>query len=106
VPGLLRNELSNNQTIDFYGYISHRVEKSGKISVQINITELIGQSKNKISEADIKTLEVLQKKAKLGYRDVDSYIKKSIYENKTLDIIIIIGKNAIIDEDIKHQLQE
>lgn len=106
VPGLLRNELTNNQTIDFYGYISHRVEKSGKISVQVNITELIGQTKNKISEADIKTLEVLQKKAKLWYRDVDSYIKKSIYENKTLDIIIIIGKNAIIDEDIKHQLQE
>lgn len=106
MPWLLRNELTNNQTIDFYGYITHRVEKTGKISIQINISELIGQSENKISDDDIKTFEVLQKKAKLWYRDVDSYIKKSIYENKTLNIIILIGKNAIVDNDIKHQLQE
>lgn len=106
VPGLLRNELTNNQTIDFYGYITHRVEKTGKISIQVNISELIGQTENKISDDDIKTFEVLQNKAKLWYRDVDSFIKKSIYENKTLNIIILIGKNAIVDNDIKHQLQE
>lgn len=106
VPGLLRNELANNQTIDFYGYITHRVEKTGKISILVNISDLIGQTENKISDDDIKTFEVLQKKAKLWYRDVDSYIKKSIYEGKTLNIIILIGKNAIVDNDIKHQLQE
>ena len=106
VPGLLRNELTNNQTIDFYGYITHRVEKTGKISILVNISELIGQTENKISDDDIKTFEVLQKKAKLWRRDVDSYIKKSIYEGKTLNIIILIGKNAIVDNDIKHQLQE
>jgi len=65
VPGLLRNELTNNQSIDFYGYITHRVEKTGKISIQINISELIGQTENRISDDDIKTYEILQKKAKL-----------------------------------------
>jgi exodeoxyribonuclease VII large subunit len=36
----------------------------------------------------------------------DSLIKTKIINNEAISIAVLIGKSAIIDEDIKHQLKE
>ncbi len=106
VPDLLRSRITNNKTIEIVCYISKKPSKNGTIQLNANITDLLNQTVNKYSDDDIKSLEVQQKKAMQGFRDLDSYIKKSIYDGRRLVIKIILGKSAIIDADIKHQMSE
>ncbi|HEY4107866.1 exodeoxyribonuclease VII large subunit [Puia sp.] len=107
VPALLRNGLTNNKTIEFYGYITKRVVlNGGRIEVHAVMTQLLQQTANTYSEKDVRAIEVLQKKAALGFGDVDNFLKGRIVNEEMVRIRILIGKTAIIDSDISHALEE
>ncbi len=107
VPGLLRAQLMPNQVIECSAYLSKRIQlNGGKIDLQLNIIELVSQSVSTYTEDQLKAFQVLERKAEVGYRDVDGFIKSKIINSEPLTVCIIIGKAGIIDSDIKHQLQE
>lgn len=107
VPGLIRSQLTQNQTIECYAHLSKKMQlNAGRIDLQLNMTELLSKTSTTYSETQIKTFEILEKKAALGLKDVDSFIKTKITKGEPISLNIIIGKSAIIQEDIKHQLKE
>lgn len=107
VPPLIRNELQPNKTITVNGFVTRRViNSSGSIQIQLTVTDLVEQTHNKYNEEDLKKLELMQRKAVSGYRDVYSWLKEKVIQEKPFKIGIIIGKTGIIDNDIKHQLRE
>jgi exodeoxyribonuclease VII large subunit len=106
VPELLRKDLKNNTTIEIRGYITRKLDNYGRIELQIVVTELLEQRINKFSEEDIKKIDLLNRKTEVGFKDLDSVIKKKIFDQQTITVHVIMGKNAIIDNDIKKQLSE
>jgi len=106
VPALIRNQLTNNKTIEVICYINKKAEKDGSVRLLANVTDLVTQSQNKYTEEEIHTLEIQQKKAATGFRDLDSFIKNCIYENRKPNLNIIIGKSAVIQHDIIDQMSE
>jgi exodeoxyribonuclease VII large subunit len=106
VPDLVRNQLTNNKTIEVICFITKKADKKGNISVMATITDLLNQTQNKYNDEEIKAIEIQQQKSQMGYRDLDSFIKKSIYDNQKLIIKVLYGKNAIVDKDIIHQMSE
>ena len=107
VPALLRPQLVANKTILFYGYITRRVVvNGGRIELQINLSDLIEQTQNRFTEDDVRRLEIQQRKSEAGYRDVQAFLKSNIVGDRSSRIDILIGKQAIIDQDIRHQLEE
>jgi exodeoxyribonuclease VII large subunit len=107
VPPLIRNELQPNKTVTVNGFITRRiVNASGMIQIQLTVTDLVEQTVNKYSDEEIKKIGLIQAKAATGYRDVYSWLKEQIIQEISFKIGIIIGKSAIIDSDIKHQLRE
>jgi exodeoxyribonuclease VII large subunit len=107
VPGLLREKMVPNTTIEFSGYITRRVvNNGGRIEVQVNITELLSEAERRYSEEEIESFKILQKKASIGYRDVESALKSKIIQQQVITIKILVGKGNIIEHDIKHQLEE
>ena len=107
VPALLRNGLVPNKTIEFYGYITKRVVlNGGRIEVHAVMTQLVQQTVNTFSEREIRAVEVLQKKAAIGFGDVDGFLKGRIVNEETIRVRVLIGKTAIIDSDISHALEE
>jgi hypothetical protein len=107
VPALLRNSLVPNKTIEFYGYITKRVVlNGGRIEVHAVMTQLLQQTANTYSEKELRAVEVLQKKAAMGFGDVDGFLKGRIVNEETVRVRILIGKSAIIDSDISHALEE
>lgn len=107
VPALIRNEIQHNKTITINGFITRRViNNASRIDIQLTVTELVGQTQNKYSGEEIKRIEIQQAKAANGFRDVQSWIKEKIIQEQPFKIGVIIGKTAIIDNDIKHQLRE
>lgn len=101
MPILHRNELNNNTTILFTGYITRKIDKTGKIDFQMNFMDLVNVTPNKFSEEDVQRLEIINFKLKEGIKDLDAVIKQHVFANTKMKIIIVIGKSAIIDNDIK-----
>jgi exonuclease VII large subunit len=107
VPALIRNGLEAGKTITVNGYITRKVvNNASRIDLQLTITEVVAQTHNKYSEDELLAIEILQSKASKGYRDVHSWIKERIINERPFKIAVIIGRTAIVDNDIKHQLRE
>jgi len=107
VPALIRGELQHNKSITINGFITRRVvNNASRIDIQLTVTELVEQTQPKYSAEDIKRIEVQQAKANSGFRDVQGWIKENIIQEHPFKIGVIVGKTAIIDNDIKHQLRE
>jgi exodeoxyribonuclease VII large subunit len=79
---------------------------AGRIDLHVNVVELLSQKESRYSEEQLKAFEILQKKAEQGYKDVDGFIRTRIIQRQPITITMLIGKTAIIDSDIKHQLKE
>lgn len=103
---LMHNQLEDNKTIEFNGFISRKVEKDGKISIYINLIELLAQRVNKFSEEETKKIELLNKKVERGFKDLDAHIKNAIFHNKRISVKVIMGRSGIIDADIKRAMEE
>jgi exodeoxyribonuclease VII large subunit len=107
VPALIRSELQTNKTVTINGFITRRViNNASRIDIQLTVTELVEQTQNKYSTEEIKRIEIQQAKAAEGFRDVQSWIKEKIIQGLPFKIAVVVGKTAIIDSDIKHQLRE
>jgi len=107
VPAIIRANMIAQQVIECQAYLTKKVQANGaRIELQLNVTELLQQQESQFTPEQIKGLEILQRKAKEGYKDVDAFIKTKIIRNEPVRIVILIGKTGIIDHDIKHQLEE
>jgi len=107
VPAIIRANMIAQQVIECQAYLTKKVQANGaRIELQLNVTELLQQQESQFTPEQIKGLEILQRKAKEGYKDVDAFIKTKIIRNEPMRIVILIGKTGIIDHDIKHQLEE
>jgi len=105
VPALVRAGMENQQLVEVIGYLQRKVQNIGaRIELQFVVVELVSSEVQGISEEQVKVFEVLQQKATSGYRDVDGFIKSAILEERPIRISIIVGRTAIIDSDINHQL--
>lgn len=97
---LVHNDLKDNTTIQFNGFVTRKIDKYGRIEFQVNFIDLMHTSANKYSEEDAKKIEIINAKLKSGIKDLDSLIKHHAYNNSKMKIAVIIGKSAIIDSDI------
>ena len=100
VPANLRNQLPNNQVIQFVGFITRKVSNYGQIELQANISEIIDTRKKKITDKDLKEIEVLQRKRDIGYKNSDEFLRNKIYKNEMINIVFLIGDNAIVENDV------
>lgn len=106
VPAIIRNQLTNNKTIEVICYITRRATKDGSVILQANVTDLVNQTQNKYTEEEIRTLEIQQLKSEKGFRDLDSFIKTCIFEDRKPNVTIILGRSAVIQHDIIGQMSE
>jgi len=107
VPAIIRSQLAPEQVIECTAYLTKKVQlNGGRIDLQVNVVELLSQKQSSFTENQLKAFELLQKKAEAGYRDVDSFIKTKLINDEPITINILIGKAGIIDNDIKHLIQE
>jgi exodeoxyribonuclease VII large subunit len=107
VPASIRASLVNDKTIEFIGYLTKRPQTAGgRIDLVVTIMEVLSQEESKYSDEQLRGFELLQRKAEAGYKDVDGLIRRKVTKGEPTTVNILVGKNAIIDSDIKHQLQE
>ncbi len=107
VPALIRPELEDGRTIECYAYVTKKVQvNNARIELQLTLTDLLAQNESRFTQDEIEGFKILQRKANSGYRDVDTFLKTKIVNGEPIRIIILHGVTAIIQHDIRHQLEE
>lgn len=101
---LIHNDLKDNTTILFTCFLSRKINKQGAIEFHLNFIDLVNVTVNKFSAEEIKSIEIINNKLKTGIKDLDSHIKQHVYNNTQMKVAVILGRNAIIDNDIKTAL--
>jgi len=103
---LMHNQLEDNRTIEFKGFITRKTTSKGSIDIIINLIELLSERVNKFSEEEAKKILLINRKVDIGFKDLDALIKNSIFNNQRISIKVIMGKAGIIDSDIKKGMEE
>jgi len=105
ISSLIHNQLDDNSTIEFNGFITRRIDKLGRIELIINFIDLLDKRVNKFSEQDTKKILLINQKVLEGFKDLDAYLKNAIFNNNPITIKIIMGKSGIIHNDIKQGME-
>jgi len=106
-PERLRPQLSNGQLIEASVYLAKRFQLSaGRIDLLLTLNELFSKKEHVIDEAQTRTFVLLQQKARAGYKDADSFIRQRLFQQQPVNVTILVGQGAIVDQDIKHQVRE
>jgi hypothetical protein len=103
---LMHNQIEDNKTIEFKGFITRKTTNKGSIEIIINLIELLSERVNKFSAEESKKILLINKKVDIGFKDLDALIKNKIFNNKQISIKVILGKAGIIDSDIKKGMEE
>lgn len=103
-PALINNSLENNTTILVNGFLTRQVKDSGSIQLNLNLIDLVNTTPNKYSEEDLKRIEIINAKLKVGLKDLDSHLKKLIYNNAKIRIGVITPRTNTAEKDILKEL--
>jgi len=107
LPAALRLKVKDGQLIEAAAFFNKRQQPAGaRIELTLNVTELISRQEKVVDEKEQQALELIQRKAHAGYKDLEGAIKRKLYMQQQVKITILIGQNAIIDKDIKHQIRD
>jgi len=107
VPALLREKLQPRATVECTGFLLRRVTpNTSKIDIQLQITDITGSVAAAFSEEEIKAIQIQQRKATEGFKDVSGFLKAKLSRGERADIAVLIGRSSIIEHDIKHALKD
>jgi len=107
LPAALRLKVRDGQLIEATAFFNKRQQPAGaRIELTLNVTELISRQEKVVDEKEQRALELIQRKAHAGYKDLEAAIKRELYIQQPVRIAILIGQGAIIDKDIMHQLRD
>jgi len=101
---LKREKIEDKKVVKFTGYISRGLTNEGHIRINVHLENILEQQVSNFTEEDLKKIQIQKQKSDLGYKDVDSLIKKKIFNSQVVNIGIITGQTGQIDNDIRTSL--
>jgi len=106
-PERMRTALRDGQLIEASAFLSRRLQTAtSRIDLLLTLNELFSRKASMVSEEETRALALLRRKAAIGYRDADSFIRHRLFGQQPIRITILVGTTAIVDQDIKHQVKE
>jgi hypothetical protein len=107
LPIALRHKVKEGQLIEATAFFNKRQQPAtARIDLTLTVTELLSRHEKIVDDKEQEALELIQRKAHAGYKDLTAAIKRKLYMQQPVHITILIGQSAIIDKDITHQLRD
>jgi hypothetical protein len=107
IPIALRHQVKDGQLIEATAFFNKRQQPAtARIDLTLTVTELLSRQEKIVDDKEQQALELIQRKAHAGYKDLAAAIKRKLYAQQNVRITILIGQSAIIDKDITHQLRD
>ena len=107
VPTGIRNQLNQNDVVQLSGTISKTInDYDGKIELLLRVSSLVGKQVNVISDEEMHRLQLLQKKAAVGSKPVDSLLESILYSDERKPrVALLYAENSVTDKDFQAGIQ-
>lgn len=104
MPALIRAKLQPGYAYSFRGVLE-MVKASGSAGIQVSfVPTQVDDTGSQVDTRIIERAEVLERKARIGKKDVGSVLIGLIAEGKKPRINMVYGKNGIVDKDVMSAL--
>lgn len=94
-----RADLKNGNLVMVGGVIGRNVSNKGYIQLTLKVSRIEVVQEQAVDEAEIKRMELRQKKASVGFKNVDSILEQKLYTDQRPRIALIFAETSITDSD-------
>lgn len=101
VTELQRENLKNGNLVNVGGVIGRNVNSRGQIQINLNVSRIDIVQEQAIDEAEIKRMELRQKKASVGFKNVDSLLEQLLYTDQRPQVALVFAQTSITMSDFE-----
>lgn len=94
-----RADLKNGNLVMVGGVIGRNVSNKGYIQLTLKVSRIEVVQEQAVDVAEIKRMELRQKKASVGFKNVDSILEQKLYTDQRPRVALIFAETSITDSD-------
>lgn len=96
-----RENLKNGNLVNVGGVIGRNVNNRGQIQINLNVSRIEVVQEQVVDEAEIKKVELRQKKASVGFKNVDSILEQLLFQDKRPNVALVFAQSSITMSDFE-----
>ena len=96
-----RENLKNGNLVNVGGVIGRNVNSRGQIQINLNVSRIEVVQEQVVDEAEIKRVELRQKKASIGFKNVDGVLEQLLYQDKRPNVALVFAQSSITMSDFE-----
>ena len=101
VTQLQRENLKNGNLVKVGGVIGRNVNHRGQIQINLDVSRIEVVQEQVVDEAEIKKVELRQKKASVGFKNVDSILEQLLFQDKRPNVALVFAQSSITMSDFE-----
>ena len=96
-----RENLKSGNLVNVGGVIGRNVNNRGQIQINLNVSRIEVVQEQVVDEAEIKKVELRQKKASVGFKNVDSILEQLLFQDKRPNVALVFAQSSITMSDFE-----
>lgn len=96
-----RENLKNGNLVSVGGVLNRSVSNKGYIQITLKVSRIEIVKEQAIDEAEIKRMELRQKKASIGFKNVDSVLENLLFTDSRPKVALIFATTSITMSDFQ-----
>jgi exonuclease VII large subunit len=96
-----RENLKNGNLVNVGGILNRSVSTKGLIQINLNVSRIEVVQEQIIDETEIKRMELRQKKAAAGFKNVDALLENLLFIGDRPKVALIFAQSSITDKDFQ-----
>lgn len=96
-----RENLKNGNLVNVGGVIGRNVNNRGQIQINLSVSRIEIVQEQVIDEAEIKRMELRQRKAAAGFRNVDAILEQLLYQDRRPNVALVFAQSSITMSDFE-----
>lgn len=96
-----RESLKNGNLVMVGGVLGRNVNHRGQIQLVLNVSRIDIIQDQAVDESEIKRMELRQKKATIGFKNVDAILEQLLYTGERPKVALIFAKSSITMSDFE-----
>lgn len=99
VSTAIRSQLSEGNLVDLKGLIERKVSNDCAVKLQLLVTGVSIVKEQTVSREELRRIEIRNKKARSGFKNVDGILESAIYADKRPSVALVYADSSITDKD-------
>ena len=99
ISSAIRSQLTEGNLVDLKGLIERKVSNDCAVKLQLVVTGMSIVKEQTVSEEDLRRIEIRNKKARTGFKNVDGILESAIYADRRPSVALVYAESSITDKD-------